>query len=290
MLMMLQLVMRVPRRDIPYIRNGGQMLQFSIPTAASRLCSHRATKRAALLSKFEPLQISPVYETLTHDFYDMKSGLSSEHEFMEQIYEVCKLSNETGNVAPDLATLRRRDLQGGSVGFQKVTKRFDAPNEDGVVEAPCAGKGVQVLVKGGGIYSFPAVGRLVDSERLESKDSCFREPLLSVLVEPAIEKTLEQRYAIKFCVKLKKTPLETFGMLREAFGDDCLSRSRSNRWHKMFREGREEVTHEARSGRPSISRMEKQMTRVLQLLNSDRRTSCLGTSLGPFGINSMGQY
>ncbi|KAJ8937548.1 hypothetical protein NQ318_002765 [Aromia moschata] len=29
-----------------------------------------------------------------------------------QIYEVCKLSNETGKVAPDLATLRRRDLQG----------------------------------------------------------------------------------------------------------------------------------------------------------------------------------
>ncbi|KAJ8954946.1 hypothetical protein NQ318_000376, partial [Aromia moschata] len=27
-------------------------------------------------------------------------------------YEVCKLSNETGNVAPDLATLRRRDLEG----------------------------------------------------------------------------------------------------------------------------------------------------------------------------------
>ncbi|KAJ8943000.1 hypothetical protein NQ318_008318 [Aromia moschata] len=25
---------------------------------------------------------------------------------------VCKLSNETGNVAPDLATLRRRDLEG----------------------------------------------------------------------------------------------------------------------------------------------------------------------------------
>ncbi|KAJ8950816.1 hypothetical protein NQ318_012678 [Aromia moschata] len=35
------------------------------------------------------------------------------------IYEVCKLSNETGNIAPDLATLRRWDLEGratGSVG------------------------------------------------------------------------------------------------------------------------------------------------------------------------------
>ncbi|XP_014487717.1 PREDICTED: putative uncharacterized protein FLJ37770, partial [Dinoponera quadriceps] len=51
-----------------------------------------------------------------------------------------------------------------------------------------------------------------------------------------MEKTLKQRYAIQFCVKLKKTPLETFEMLQEAFGDDCLSKSQSNRWHKMFRD------------------------------------------------------
>ncbi|KAJ8938946.1 hypothetical protein NQ318_016010 [Aromia moschata] len=30
-------------------------------------------------------------------------------ESFEWIYEVCKLSNETGNVAPDLVTLRRLD-------------------------------------------------------------------------------------------------------------------------------------------------------------------------------------
>ncbi|KAJ8951222.1 hypothetical protein NQ318_010249 [Aromia moschata] len=36
-------------------------------------------------------------------------------------YEVCKLSNETGNVAPDLATLRRQDLEGRNV---PVTKLF----------------------------------------------------------------------------------------------------------------------------------------------------------------------
>jgi len=68
-----------------------------------------------------------------------------------------------------------------------------------------------------------------------------------------MEKTLEQRYAIKFCVKLKKTPLETFEMLKEAFGDDCLSKSQSNRWHKMFRKGWEEVADEARAGRQPFS-------------------------------------
>ncbi|KAJ8958461.1 hypothetical protein NQ318_002250 [Aromia moschata] len=32
--------------------------------------------------------------------------------YVDLIYEACKLSNENGNVAPDLATLRRRDLEG----------------------------------------------------------------------------------------------------------------------------------------------------------------------------------
>lgn len=86
-----------------------------------------------------------------------------------------------------------------------------------------------------------------------------------------MEKTIEQRYAIKFCVKLNKTPLETFEMLKKVFGDDCLSKSQSNRWHKMFREGREEVADEARAGRPSTSRTDDNVTRVRQLLNSDRR-------------------
>ncbi|XP_014483093.1 PREDICTED: putative uncharacterized protein FLJ37770 [Dinoponera quadriceps] len=88
-----------------------------------------------------------------------------------------------------------------------------------------------------------------------------------------MEKTLKQRYAIQFCVKLKKTPLETFEMLQEAFGDDCLSRSQSNRWHKMFQDGREEVADEARAGRPSTSRTDDNVTRVGQLLFSDRRMS-----------------
>ncbi|KAJ8959673.1 hypothetical protein NQ318_021863 [Aromia moschata] len=46
----------------------------------------------------------------------MLSGMKREnprHSGAIRLYEVCKLNNETGNVAPDLATLRRRDLKGG---------------------------------------------------------------------------------------------------------------------------------------------------------------------------------
>ncbi|KAJ8937249.1 hypothetical protein NQ318_005563 [Aromia moschata] len=61
-----------------------------------------------------------------------------------------------------------------------------------------------------------------------------------------MEGSLEQRYAIKFCVRLGKNATETFQMLQEAFKDDYISRSQSGRWHKAFKEGRKEVVDEHR--------------------------------------------
>ena len=36
---------------------------------------------------------------------------------------------------------------------------------------------------------------------------------------------MEQYYAIKFCVKLKKTKQEVYGMLMEAYGDEQMSKA-----------------------------------------------------------------
>jgi hypothetical protein len=36
---------------------------------------------------------------------------------------------------------------------------------------------------------------------------------------------MEQRAAIKFCVKLKKAATETFEMLRSVYSEECLSRT-----------------------------------------------------------------
>jgi hypothetical protein len=52
---------------------------------------------------------------------------------------------------------------------------------------------------------------------------------------------MEQRAAIKFCVKLKKTATETFGMLKSAYGEECLSRTNVFEWHKRFKEGRQSL-------------------------------------------------
>lgn len=82
---------------------------------------------------------------------------------------------------------------------------------------------------------------------------------------------LEQRYAIKFCVKLGKTGKETHEMIKTAYGDNAIGRSSVFEWHKLFREGREEVEDAARSGRPSTSKTEENVARVKNLLDSDRR-------------------
>lgn len=88
-----------------------------------------------------------------------------------------------------------------------------------------------------------------------------------------MQRSLEQRYAIKFCVKLGKSATETFDMIKQAYPDDALARSGVFRWHKAFSEGREEVADEDRAGRPSTSTNTDNVTRVSKVLNSDRRLS-----------------
>ncbi|UYV61680.1 hypothetical protein LAZ67_1005891 [Cordylochernes scorpioides] len=88
-----------------------------------------------------------------------------------------------------------------------------------------------------------------------------------------MERSLEQRYAIKFCVRLGRNATETFQMLQKAFKDDCISRSQSGKWHKAFKEGREEVADEPRSGRQTTARTDENVDRVLEFLRTDRRLS-----------------
>ena len=53
--------------------------------------------------------------------------------------------------------------------------------------------------------------------------------------------TLEERYAIKFYLKLGKNATETYGMLQTAFGASCMNRASVFEWHKRFKKGRESV-------------------------------------------------
>jgi hypothetical protein len=75
------------------------------------------------------------------------------------------------------------------------------------------------------------------------------------LVTLAMQENIERRYDSKFCVKLNKSATETFASLTETYGDATLWRTAAFKWHKAFKEGRENVEDDSRSGRP-ISRQQ----------------------------------
>lgn len=54
-------------------------------------------------------------------------------------------------------------------------------------------------------------------------------------------RNIDQRYAIKFCVKLGESAKETFDEIVKVFGDEAMSRAQVSRWHKEFKNGRENV-------------------------------------------------
>jgi len=42
---------------------------------------------------------------------------------------------------------------------------------------------------------------------------------------PEMERSIEERYSIKFCVRLGKTPTETLPLIKEAYRDEALSKA-----------------------------------------------------------------
>jgi HTH domain in Mos1 transposase len=85
------------------------------------------------------------------------------------------------------------------------------------------------------------------------------------------QRNLEQRCAIKFCVKLGESASVTFEELKQAYGEHSLSQTQVFRWHKSFLEGREHVEDEHRSGRLSTSKTDENIERVNTLVRSDCR-------------------
>lgn len=97
--------------------------------------------------------------------------------------------------------------------------------------------------------------------------------LFFILVQVKLQRSLEQRFAIKFCVKLEKTAVETVTIIKTAYKEHALSDRQVFWWHKVFLEGREEVDDEDRAGRPSTTTTADNVKWVRELLNSDRRLS-----------------
>jgi len=82
---------------------------------------------------------------------------------------------------------------------------------------------------------------------------------------------LEQRANIKFCVKLGKSGVETFDMIRRVCGNEAMSRARCFEWHARFKRGRTSLEDDESLGQPSTSSTPKNVETVRRLVHEDRR-------------------
>ena len=76
--------------------------------------------------------------------------------------------------------------------------------------------------------------------------------------------------AIKFYVKVGKSAVETIELINKAYGSAPMSCAIVYRWYVRFRDGREDVKDDARSGRPLTARRRK---RGICSSSADRRPS-----------------
>jgi hypothetical protein len=86
-----------------------------------------------------------------------------------------------------------------------------------------------------------------------------------------MEKKVQQHVCIDFCFCLGKTGAETYEMLQAAFGESCLSRSKTFEWYSCFQNGRRSFEDDPRPGRPSTSHTEETVARVREIVRADRR-------------------
>jgi hypothetical protein len=71
------------------------------------------------------------------------------------------------------------------------------------------------------------------------------------------DRLLEKRINIKFCAESGKSASENLQMLTEACGADAMKRSSIFEWHKRFKEGREDVKDNERTGRQKTHRADE---------------------------------
>ena len=84
---------------------------------------------------------------------------------------------------------------------------------------------------------------------------------------------------ILFQIGKRKTFTETFQMLQQAYGEDCLSRTQCHEWYQRFKWGRTSIEEDHKSGRPSTAMDDDHVEKVLAVIRQNRRlpvlTCCL---------------
>jgi len=77
--------------------------------------------------------------------------------------------------------------------------------------------------------------------------------------------------SLKFCVKIGNCASETLDILKVAFGEYGVKKSSVFEWHRRFKEGREDVQDDQRSGQPKTKRTDANGNRVRNLVRWDKK-------------------
>lgn len=80
---------------------------------------------------------------------------------------------------------------------------------------------------------------------------------------------MEQRANIKFCTKLGKKFAETYKLLKNVYGDGCMSRTQVYMWFMRFKNGREDLNDDPKPGRPEARNHAELVEKVREIIAVD---------------------
>ena len=96
--------------------------------------------------------------------------------------------------------------------------------------------------------------------------------------------SLEQRGVIRFLLAESVKSCEILSRMQRQYGPSCMSRANFYKWVQAFKDGRESITDDLRSGRPVDVSTPEAVQAVEDLIKSDRRVTLdeIATKLDSF--------
>lgn len=82
---------------------------------------------------------------------------------------------------------------------------------------------------------------------------------------------IEFRAVIKFLTKQGKTPQIIMEEMSSVYGDSCPGKSMVYKWHSLFKQGRDSIEDDQRSGRPIEATSSDIVEKVEKLVLEDAR-------------------
>ena len=88
-----------------------------------------------------------------------------------------------------------------------------------------------------------------------------------------MDKNIEQRICLKFCIANGISCVESLKMLEKAYGELTLSKTRAYEWYSEFKSGQDVMEDLLRSGQPSTFSTEVNIPKVKEMATENRHLS-----------------